>query len=293
MPNKPDKFGIKFWMATDVDTKYMLHSIPYLGKDDSRPAGVKFGEHVVLQLIEPYRKTGRNVTTDNFFTSVNLAKTLRQQGTSIVGTVNRIRKEIPQEIKKMKEDLYTTKIFKHDCCTLTVYQATTAKNVLLLSTMHSTVDIGDDRKSKPETVTFYNSTKFGVDVVDQMARKYSVNATSRRWPVQFFYNILDLAAINAHILYKSLVTGSKISRRRYRLRYLKSFVQSLLKREKLITHKSPLSTVTATAVSRKPTMSKSAPTKPVKHAAFALSFFVVNALKNRKNSIIVRFVANK
>ena len=164
---------------------------------------------------------------------------------------------------------------------------------LLLSTMHSTVDIGDDRMSKPETVTFYNSTKFGVDVVDQMARKYTVNATSRRWPVQFFYNILDLAAINAHILYKSMVTGSKISRRRYRLRYLKSFVQSLLKREKLITHKSPLSTVTATAVSRKPTMSKSAPTKPVKHAAFALSFFVVNALKNRKNSIIVRFVASK
>ena len=65
--------------------------------------------------------------------------------------------------------------------------------------MHSTVDIGDDRKSKPETVNFYNSTKFGVDVVDQMARKYTVNAASRRWPVQFFYNILDLAAINAHI----------------------------------------------------------------------------------------------
>ena len=206
MLNKPDKFGIKFWMAADEDTKYMLHSIPYLGKDDSRPAGVKLGEHVVLRLIEPYRKTGRNVTTDNFFTSVKLAK-----------TVNRIRKEIPQEIKKMKEDFYTTKIFKHDCCTLTVYQAKTAKNVLLLSIMHSTVDIGDDRKSKPEFVTFYNSIKFGVDVVDQMARKYTVNATSRRWPVQFFYNILDLAAINAHILYK-LVTGSKISRRRYLLR---------------------------------------------------------------------------
>ena len=217
MPNKSDKFGIKFWMAADVDTKYILHSIPYLGKDDSRPAGVKLGEHVVLQLIEPYRKTGRNVTTDNFFTSVNLAKTLRQQGISIVGTVNRIRKEIPQEIKKKKEDLCTTKIFKHGCCTLTVYQAKTAKNVLLLCTMQSTVDIGDDRKSKPETVTFYNSTKFGVDVVDQMARKYTINAASRRWPVQFFYNILDLAAINAHILYK-LVTGSKISRRRYLLR---------------------------------------------------------------------------
>ena len=65
--------------------------------------------------------------------------------------------------------------------------------------MHATVDTNDDRKSKPKTVKFYNSTKFEVDVLDQMARKYTVNAASRRWPVQFFYNILDLAAINAHI----------------------------------------------------------------------------------------------
>ena len=60
------------------------------------------------------------------------------------------------------------------------------KNVLLLSTMHATIDTGDDRKSMPETVKFYNSTKFGADVVDQMARKYTVIVASRRWPVQFF-----------------------------------------------------------------------------------------------------------
>ena len=51
-----------------------------------------------------------------------------------------------------------------------------------------------------------------------MARKYTVNTTSRRWPLQFIYNILDLAAINAHILFK-LATGSKISRWRYRQRF--------------------------------------------------------------------------
>ena len=94
MPNKPEKFGIKFWMAADVKTKYMLNSFPYMGKDDSRPVRVTLGEHVVLRLLEPYRKTGRNVTTHNFFTSVNLDKTLRQQEISIVGTVNRIRKKI-------------------------------------------------------------------------------------------------------------------------------------------------------------------------------------------------------
>ena len=101
MPNKPDKLGIKFWMAADAQTEYMLHSFPDLGKDDSRPAGITLDEHVVLRLTEaPYRKTCRNVTTDNFFTSVDLDKTLRQEGISIVEIVNRIHKEIPQEMKK-------------------------------------------------------------------------------------------------------------------------------------------------------------------------------------------------
>ena len=70
----------------------MLHSIPYLGKNDSWPAREKLGGHVVLQLTKPHRKTGRNVTIDKFFTWVNLAKILRHQGINIVGTVNYTRK---------------------------------------------------------------------------------------------------------------------------------------------------------------------------------------------------------
>lgn len=31
MGNKPDKFGIKFWMIAEVDTKYFLYGTPYLG----------------------------------------------------------------------------------------------------------------------------------------------------------------------------------------------------------------------------------------------------------------------
>ena len=43
-----------------------------------------------------------------------------------------------------------------------------------------------------------------------MARKDSTKAGSRRWPLRIFYNILDLAAINAWVLYKD-VTQIKIS----------------------------------------------------------------------------------
>ncbi|KAL2735725.1 piggyBac transposable element-derived protein 4-like [Vespula squamosa] len=35
-------------------------------------------------------------------------------------------------------------------------------------------------------------TKFGVDITDQMARKYSIKSKSYRWLMQVFFNILDL-----------------------------------------------------------------------------------------------------
>lgn len=30
---QPDKFGIQFWMATDMETKYLCNTSPYLEKD--------------------------------------------------------------------------------------------------------------------------------------------------------------------------------------------------------------------------------------------------------------------
>ena len=226
MANKPDKFGIKFWLAVDTKAKYILNAFPYLGKDDTRPTGQPLGEYVVLKLLEPYTKKGRNVTTDNFFTSLELAKKLAKLNTTIVGTVNRSRKEIPEVIKNSKGALYETVLFtsEDNVCTLTAYQAKANKNVLLLSTQHQTVSIDAGTKKKPETILFYNSTKYGVDVVDQMARKYSVKAPSRRWPVHVLYNILDFAAINAFVIYKD-ITGNKIKRRDFILQLAEQLSQ--------------------------------------------------------------------
>ncbi|XP_058626543.1 uncharacterized protein LOC131537240 [Onychostoma macrolepis] len=84
-----------------------------------------------------------------------------------------------------------------------------------LYTQHQHVAISTDKR-KPETVTYYNRTKVGVDVLDQMARQYSVKGGTRRWPVAVFYNLLDLAAINACVLYRSCIENN-IPRRDFML----------------------------------------------------------------------------
>ena len=97
MPNKPDKFGIKFWLASDVSSKYIINGFPYLGKDERKKPLVPLGEFVTLKLVEPYTGCGRNITTDNFFTSVFLATKLLVRKTTVVGTIRANRRELPKK----------------------------------------------------------------------------------------------------------------------------------------------------------------------------------------------------
>ncbi|XP_017767290.1 PREDICTED: piggyBac transposable element-derived protein 4-like [Eufriesea mexicana] len=94
MPNKPDKFGIKFWLASDVRSKYIINSFRYLGKDESREPSVPLGEFVTMKLAEPYVGCGRNITTDNFFISLPLATKLLAKKTTIVGTIRANRTKV-------------------------------------------------------------------------------------------------------------------------------------------------------------------------------------------------------
>ncbi|GFT73520.1 piggyBac transposable element-derived protein 4 [Trichonephila clavipes] len=83
MASKPEKFGIKFWRAADVGSKYVLNGFPYLCKDEKHPVNLSLSEHVVLLLIKPSENKARNTTTDNFFTTLNLSQMLKTERTLV------------------------------------------------------------------------------------------------------------------------------------------------------------------------------------------------------------------
>ncbi|KAJ4442316.1 hypothetical protein ANN_03902 [Periplaneta americana] len=143
---KPDKFGIKFWLAVDTTSKYLVNGFPYIGRDEERPAGVPLAEHVVMRLAEPYLSKGRNITCDNFFTVKSLGENLKRKSTSIVGTLEMSRREVPPSAKSPTLPLHSTTIYKSGDMTLTSYQCKKNKNVLLLSTIHDTVTINEQHK---------------------------------------------------------------------------------------------------------------------------------------------------
>jgi len=88
----------------------------------------------------------------------------------------------------------------------------------------------DIQKQKQNTVVDYNHLKCGVDIMDQKLRNYSVRAGTRRWPMAVFYNLLDMAATNAHVLYTAC-TGSKESRRLFMLELSEELKNRLLQKK--------------------------------------------------------------
>ena len=129
--NKPDKFGIKFWILAELNSKYCLNLKPYLGKDEERVSSL--GTHVVMTLMEPYFGRGYNITIENFFTNVELAQKLLNRRTSLVGTLRLNRKEIPVSSKMATHD---SEFYSCDSLNLVKYQAKPTKTVVVLSTLH-------------------------------------------------------------------------------------------------------------------------------------------------------------
>lgn len=94
MPKKPARYGIKIMAMTDARTHYLYNAYLYTGKGcygrTLSPEERKLGKPTqsVLGLVRPVEKTNRNVTGDNWFSSIELVQELKKRGNlTYVGTV--------------------------------------------------------------------------------------------------------------------------------------------------------------------------------------------------------------
>lgn len=103
MPNKPKKYGIKIMCLTDSKTAYFYNGYIYTGKDCDGVGLTVEEQHLqkptqcVIRLCKPIEGTNRNVTADNFFSSIELLDQLEERRLTYVGTMRKNKKEIPNE----------------------------------------------------------------------------------------------------------------------------------------------------------------------------------------------------
>ena len=218
MASKPAKYGLKFWALCDASTWFCWNLDMYTGKDDTRETAL--GEHVVLSLTKNLAGSGLNVTADNYYCTLALARRLLERNITLLGTVRSHRREVPLEMRSyLGRELYSSTFLytPEESIQMTSYKAKRNKVVILLSSKHSASTVQQHEPFKLTTVLDYNDSKGGVDVMDKLVGAYSVKYKSRRWHVAVFCNILDISCVNAFKLLLGVLPnryGNKSHKRR-------------------------------------------------------------------------------
>jgi len=91
----------------------------------------------LVQLVSGQDKGGRNVTTDNFFTSVDLANQLKNKTLTLVGPMKQNKTEIPQEFKPARQRDEDSSIFGFTKDNTLVYYVPKKNKSIVLHFNHS------------------------------------------------------------------------------------------------------------------------------------------------------------
>ncbi|KAF0704557.1 piggyBac transposable element-derived protein 4-like [Aphis craccivora] len=173
IPNKPNMYGIQIQALVDSCTFFTSNMEVYVGTQPDGP--LKFENKpssIVKRMITPISKTGRNITIDNWYTSIPLVnELLENHNLTTVRTLCKNKKEIPLCFLNTKLRGKNSTLFGYSKnLIITSYVHHKNKNVILVSSMHNqgVIDTDSGDQNKLEIITFYNSTKGGVDVVDEL-----------------------------------------------------------------------------------------------------------------------------
>ncbi|XP_016092566.1 piggyBac transposable element-derived protein 4-like [Sinocyclocheilus grahami] len=237
MPSKPGKYGIKIWAACDARSSYVWNLQIYTGKAVDGKSEKNQGMQVVLDMTDGLE--GHTITCDNFFTSYALGQELLQRKMTMIGTVRSNKPELPPALRSMKDRAPLSSMFAFtDTHTLVSYCPRKNTNVLLMSTFHRDDKVSDKDHKKPEIILDYNHTNGGVDNLDKLVATYTCQRKTTRWPMVIFFNMLDVSAYNAFVLWMEINhswnKGKKYRRRLFLEELGKALVAPLMKRRENI-----------------------------------------------------------
>lgn len=169
MPQKPGRYGIKLYAVADAITYYCYNAEIHISRQNDGPFEVSYQpKDIVLRLCSSLFNTGRTVTTDNFYTSFELANELRERCLNLLGTVRINKRFIPpsfvqtNKFQPSEEGGLPGAIFGfNETATLTCFmpKLKTKKRVIpLLSTLpeHNNSEMDE---GKLALVKDYNKTK--------------------------------------------------------------------------------------------------------------------------------------
>lgn len=103
MPNKPKKYGIKVLCLADAKSSYMYNGYIYTGKGSDgvgltkKQTELSVPTQSLVRLCKVIEGSNRNVTADNWFSSLEGVSELSKKKLTYVGTLKKNKLCIPAE----------------------------------------------------------------------------------------------------------------------------------------------------------------------------------------------------
>ena len=200
----------------DSVTGYCLKYFIYSAKDVELSTGHGFTYNIVNKLLNNYINKDHVLYTDNFYTSIKLAKCLLSLGSHLVGTLRKNSKLFPKLWHRTMYHDEIYKVFDDNGNVAYRWRIGTKWDPHILSTITDGRDISTPSRPgvepiiKPDMVLNYTKFMGGVDKFDQLRNYYPVGHHTKKWCKVLFFNLLDMAITNAYICYKNKHENVKI-----------------------------------------------------------------------------------
>ena len=143
------------------------------------------GERVVKELAAPFTNNGRNITMENYYSTLPVVKHLLSWKLTITGTPRQKKPYIPKQMaaNKLRPE-YSSPFGFHECnVELCSYAPKKNKAVILLSTMHSDTAVNVDEQNDEQNINLscYNTSTVGnlreLEYILSYASKSAYNKT--------------------------------------------------------------------------------------------------------------------
>ena len=186
---------------------------------------------------------------DNWYTGVDLFKTLHDQGIGCLGTVraNRLSKikmtsdQVMRKNGRGSVELWTT---FYDGVELRAIKWFDNRGVTLLSTYESVNPVSNvsrfDRKANkrvnvvcPSIVTTYNMFMGGVDLLDGFLSLHRISIRSKKWYHKLLFHFFDMVVVQSWILYRRQNEGNTLKLREFKM----NVADCLIRKGKATTNK--------------------------------------------------------
>ncbi|XP_071489198.1 piggyBac transposable element-derived protein 4-like [Diadema antillarum] len=234
IPNKPRKWGIKFWMLCDAQTGFCLRWRQYVGAE-GQDNGDSATEALVKQLTEPFYNTDRVIVMDNYYSSVKLYEDLSRNGLGACGTVRSNRRGLPEEIRrgglhlaKGDDPVFFAKgremsaVTWHDVKLVNVLSTVSSNDLKQKQIRSKNAEGGRRTIQKPATVDVYNRFMNGVDKMDQRMSYYRYPHKKIKGYRVTYHFTMEVALVNAYIAFR--MAGHKMSTRDFRCRVIEGLL---------------------------------------------------------------------